>query len=91
MKVAFTMCTLLLLIAGCSTSDSTYSPLSDFEQQQLQTYQLNHAFLSGCVTEKLADINRDYCDKENNFCNIPPEATFNFLQWLVVYQACIAK
>ena len=89
MKQYFMVTILLLFIAGCSNSNDPYSPLSAEEQQKLQNYQLNNEFNNQCVSDKLNKINRDYCDQESHYCNIPPESSFNYQQWVGVYRACI--
>jgi len=91
MKVRFMFWILLLLIVGCSNGKEQYSSLSTQEQEKLTNYQLNHEFISGCVTEKLHEINRDYCDQESNYCNIPPESFFDYQQWMKVYTACLVE
>lgn len=80
-----------MLVIGCSQPQSQYSPLSENELQKLQSFQLKHEFISGCVTDKLHVINQNYCDQESHYCNIPPESVLNYQQWLKIYQSCIAE
>lgn len=91
MRDHFYIVTLLALVSACSHQQSQYSPLSDEEQQALKSYQLSHEFIPDCVTKKLAAINRNYCNEESLYCNIPPDSSFDYQQWLMVYQACVVK
>ncbi len=68
--------------------------LTTAEQTQLENYVLNNEFISGCVTEKLADL----AEKSSSKPHLCEQAKSDFIeqqlsysQWLSIYHACRAN
>lgn len=86
---------LLLNTASVEGSALKKAELSSQEEDKLTEIVLNHEFYSGCVTEKISDIQMAFCDDNKEVCDggLDQEEvsqSLDYEQWRTIYKACIA-
>ncbi|MCL2912662.1 hypothetical protein L2725_02515 [Shewanella corallii] len=66
------------------------SGMSPEQAEMLGSWVLEQEFMSGCVTEELADLCEAYCPETNGACDDNWTRGLNLSQWRSVYQGCLA-
>ncbi|MDO6619600.1 hypothetical protein BCU94_13070 [Shewanella sp. 10N.286.52.C2] len=92
MKGLITAALLSLASSDCviAPQDSLAIPL--VQRQQLNNMVLSNEYLSGCVTEQLADITEKVCPKGDAYCcDSEASIELTYLQWENIYQHCMVK
>jgi len=86
---------LIFLIPACSSIDDISCPpveqLKTAESDLLNQMVLNNHFISGCVTELIADIKELQPIKIQNNCKDNFAKTLSYDQWVKIYNSCMVK